>query len=78
MPALGAIKLNPTLSGRVRPQLLAGWTPSPGTSFYVGYNDDMNYSEPNPFTAQIVPGFRRNSRTYFIKMSYLFRKSLGG
>lgn len=66
-----------TLSRRARAQLLAGWTPSPGTSFYVGYNDDMNYSEPNPFTAQIVPGFRRNSRTYFIKMSYLFRKSFG-
>jgi hypothetical protein len=66
-----------TLSRRARAQLLAGWTPSPGTSFYVGYNDDMNYSETNPFTAQIVPGFRRNSRTYFVKMSYLFRKSFG-
>jgi hypothetical protein len=66
-----------TLSRRARAQLLAGWTPSPGTSFYVGYNDDMHYSETNPFTAQIVPGFRRNSRTYFIKMSYLFRKSFG-
>jgi len=67
-----------TLSRRARAQFLAGWTPSPGTSFYVGYNDDMNYSEPNPFTSQIVPGFRRNSRTYFVKMSYLFRKSFGG
>jgi hypothetical protein len=67
-----------TLSRRVRAQLLAGWTPSPGTSFYVGYNDDLNYAEPNPFTEQIVPGFRRNSRTFFIKMSYLFRKSFGG
>ena len=42
-----------TLSRRARAQLLAGWTPSPGTSFYVGYNDDMNYSEPNPFTARL-------------------------
>jgi hypothetical protein len=67
-----------TLSSRVRAQLLAGWTPSPGTSFYVGYNDDLNYNESHPFTRQIVPGFRRNSRTYFIKMSYLFRKSFGG
>jgi hypothetical protein len=54
-----------------------GWTPSPGTSFYVGYNDDMNYNSPNPFTGQLTPGFRRNSRTFFIKMSYLFRKSFG-
>ena len=64
-----------TLSSRVRAQFLAGWTPSPGTSFYVGYNDDMNFNEIHPFTQQIVPGFRRNSRTFFIKMSYLFRRS---
>lgn len=67
-----------TLSSRMRAQLLAGWTPSPGTSFYAGYNDDLNYAELHPFTRQIVPGFRRNSRTFFIKMSYLFRKSFGG
>jgi hypothetical protein len=67
-----------TLSRRLRAQLLAGWTPSPGTSFYVGYNDDMNFNEIHPFTRHIVPGFRRNSRTYFIKMSYLFRKSFAG
>ena len=67
-----------TLSSRLRAQVLAGWTPSPGTSFYVGYNDDLNFNESHPFTREIVPGFRRNSRTYFIKMSYLFRKSFGG
>lgn len=67
-----------TLSSRMRAQFLAGWTPSPGTSFYVGYNDDLNFNESHPFTREIVPGFRRNSRTYFIKMSYLFRKSFGG
>jgi hypothetical protein len=54
-----------------------GWTPSPGTSFYVGYNDDMNYSFQNPFTGQVTPGFRRNGRTFFIKASYLLRKSFG-
>ena len=67
-----------TLSSRLRAQVLAGWTPSPGTSLYVGYNDDLNYGETHPFTRQIAPGFRRNGRTYFIKMSYLFRKSFGG
>jgi hypothetical protein len=67
-----------TLSSQLRAQLLAGWTPSPGTSFYVGYNDDLNYAEMHPFTRQIVPGFRRNSRTFFVKMSYLIRKSFGG
>jgi hypothetical protein len=66
-----------TLNSRVRAQFLAGWTPSPGTSFYVGYNDDMNRDSLHPFTRQIVPGFRRNSRTLFVKMSYLIRKSFG-
>ena len=64
-----------TLDSRVRAQLLAGWTPSPGTSFYVGYNDDLNYNRFNPFTNLYVAGFRRNQRTFFIKMSYLIRKS---
>ena len=66
-----------TLNSRVRGQFLAGWTPSPGTAFYVGYNDDMNYNTYHPFTGQLTPGFRRNSRTFFVKMSYLIRKSFG-
>jgi hypothetical protein len=66
-----------TLNSRARAQFLAGWTPSPGTSFYVGYNDDMNYDTLHPFTRRVVPGFRRNSRTVFVKMSYLIRKSFG-
>ena len=67
-----------TLNSRVRAQFLTGWTPSPGTSFYIGYNDDMNYDTRHPFTEQITPGFRRNSRTFFVKMSYLIRRSFGG
>lgn len=67
-----------TLNSRVRAQFLTGWTPSPGTSFYIGYNDDMNYYSVHPFTQQLVPGFRRNSRTFFVKMSYLIRRSFGG
>lgn len=63
-----------TLNSRLRSQALFGWTPSPGTAFYAGYNDDLNYATPHPFTEQIVPGFRRNSRTLFIKMSYLIRR----
>jgi hypothetical protein len=63
------------ISTRVRPQIIFGWTPSPGKAFYVGYNDDMNYNGFNPFTRQFEPGFRSNGRTFFIKMSYLFKKS---
>jgi hypothetical protein len=63
-----------TMNSRLRSQALFGWTPSPGTAFYAGYNDDLNYDSRHPFTREIVPGFRRNSRTLFIKMSYLIRK----
>ncbi|MCA1619180.1 MAG: carbohydrate binding family 9 domain-containing protein [Acidobacteria bacterium] len=56
-------------------QFLFGWTPSPGTAFYVGYNDDMNRGYFNPFDGQPDQGFRRNNRNFFIKASYLFRRS---
>lgn len=57
-------------------QVLFGWTPSPGKAFYVGYNDNFNYNGINEFTRMYEPGFARNSRTFFIRASYLFRKSL--
>jgi hypothetical protein len=60
-----------------RGQFLLGWTPNPGTSFYLGYNDDMNRNGQNPFSGALEPGFRRNGRLFFIKMSYLIRKSIG-
>jgi len=64
-----------TLSTTARGQFLFGWTPNPGTSFYVGYNDDLQRNGYNPFNSQLEPGFRRNGRTFFIKASYLFRRS---
>ena len=67
-----------TLSSNARAQFLFGYTPNPGTAFYVGYNDDLVRNGFSPFTGQLEPGFRRNGRTFFIKMSYLFRKSFGG
>ena len=57
-------------------QLLFGWTPSPGKAFYVGYNDNFNYNGFNPYTGEIDRGFERNSRTFFIRASYLFRKNI--
>jgi hypothetical protein len=71
--ARGIVDYN-TLNRRVRSQFLLGWTPGPGTAFYAGYNDDLNYGF-NPISSSIVPGFRRNGRTFFVKMSYLFRRS---
>ena len=66
-----------TLGSNVRAQFLLGWTPNPGTAFYVGYNDDMNRNGVNPFSGHLEPGFRRNGRLFFIKMSYLIRRSIG-
>lgn len=63
------------ISTRVRPQVVLGWTPSPGTALYVGYNDDINYRGFNPYTGIREPGMVSNGRTFFIKASYLFRKS---
>lgn len=56
-------------------QVLFGWNPNPGTAFYVGYNDNFNYNGFNPYTGQLEPRFERNSRTFFVRASYLFRKS---
>ncbi|MBS1794401.1 MAG: hypothetical protein JSS81_11135 [Acidobacteria bacterium] len=64
-----------TLSRQVRGQFLFGWNPHPGTAFYVGYNDDFNYNGFSPLTGQLEPRFARNGRTFFIRASYLFRKS---
>ena len=66
-----------SLQSNAKGQFLFGWTPNPGTAFYVGYNDDINRRGFNPFTDQFEPGLHRNSRTFFIKMSYLFRRSFG-
>lgn len=67
-----------SLPRRARGQFLLGYTPNPGTAFYVGYNDDVNVNTFSPFGRQLEPGFRRNGRVFFIKMAYLFRRSFGG
>lgn len=63
------------ISTRFRPQVIFGWTPSPGTAIYAGYNDDLNYNGVNPYTGLAENGFRGNGRTFFIKASYLFKRS---
>ncbi|HEV8593016.1 MAG TPA: hypothetical protein VGQ55_13005, partial [Pyrinomonadaceae bacterium] len=64
-----------SLSSHTAGQILFGWNPNPGTAFYVGYNDDFNYNGFNRFTDVYERGFQRNGRTFFIRASYLFRKS---
>lgn len=68
-----------SIQSNFRGQFLVGYTPNPGTAFYVGYNDDMNYrgyNYLNPNAPFYEPGLRRNTRTFFIKASYLIRRSL--
>ena len=65
-----------SLSSRLRGQFLLGWTPNPGTSLFVGYNDDLRFSGFSPFDGTLEPGFNRRGRQFFVKMSYLFRRSL--
>ncbi len=72
--ARGRIDYDSTASN-YKGQFLLGWTPNPGTAFYVGYNDDMNQNGFSPLSGRLEPGFRRLGRTFFIKMSYLFRRS---
>ena len=72
--ARAIIDYNMLLNQRVRAQFLYGWTLNPGTAFNAGYNDDLNYRF-NAISSSIIPGFRRNRRP-FVKMSYLFRKSV--
>jgi hypothetical protein len=64
-----------SLSRRIRPQFVLGWSPNPGTAIYAGYNDDISYNGFNPFTRRYETRFSGNGRTFFIKASYLFKKS---
>jgi outer membrane protein assembly factor BamA len=58
-----------TLTTGLRGQFLLGWTPSPGTSVYIGLNEDMT----SPGADSTRP-LRRNRQTLFIKASYLVRR----
>ncbi len=65
-----------SLTGKMLGQFLCGWTPHPGTAVYVGYNEDLNVDGFNPFTFHSERGLHRNHRTFFIKISYLFRHEM--
>lgn len=63
--------LSTTLSG----QYLFAWEPNPGTALFVGYNNNLTNKGLNPFTFQRETGINREGQTFFIKLSYLFRKN---
>lgn len=60
----------------LRGQYLFGWTPDAVTSIYAGYNDVATIDGFNSITGAPVPGFKRQGRTLFVKISYLFRSVL--
>ncbi len=62
-----------TMIARVRGQLLLGWTPGPGTSIYVGYNNSSNYNGYSPFNGRYENGWKRNEQLVFVKLSHLLR-----
>ena len=57
----------------LRGQYLFGWTPSPGTAVYAGYNDVATIDGFDSSSDAPAPGFRRTGRTVFVKASYLLR-----
>jgi hypothetical protein len=65
-----------TLSSHLYGQYLFGWTPSPGTAFYAGYNNQLRYNGFSPITGRRDPGISIENSTFFVKFSYLFRKSI--
>jgi hypothetical protein len=64
------------LESNVRGELLASWTPTPGSALYVGYTDDLEWNGYSAFTGRRQPGWHRNNRTTFVKLSYLWRNHL--
>ena len=67
-------------------QVLIAWLPHPGTSIYMGYNDDLQNldrslcyklpngsCDPNKSTPPRTGPFLNSGRDIFIKASYLFR-----
>jgi hypothetical protein len=68
--------------GAMRLELLLGRTQNRGAARCVGLqrrgdNDDLVRNGFSPFTGQLEPGVRRSGRAFFIKISYLVRKSNG-
>jgi hypothetical protein len=62
-----------TLSHEIFGQYTFAWTPSVGKALYIGYNSNANYNG-YAFDKR-VSGFLLNNQTFFVKMTYLIRRS---
>lgn len=65
-----------TVGNALNSQVLFGWSPNPGTAVYLGYNDNARYRGFNEFSGRFDDGLRRDGRRVFVRLSYLFRRSL--
>jgi len=65
-----------SLRSNLRGQLLSGWTPSPGTAVYVGYDDDLDRDALSRSGGRVDRRFRRNGRSLFVKVSYAFLRNV--
>ena len=65
-----------SLDSRMHGQLVAGWTPHPGTAIYLGYDDVLRRDGFDPVTGAPERGLVRTGRTVFVKLSYLWRRRL--
>ncbi|HHM01784.1 MAG TPA: hypothetical protein ENJ15_02135 [Caldithrix abyssi] len=53
--------------------VLFSYEPSPGTVFYLGYNDLQSRQDQFNSGVWPVPDYRRQNNVFFTKLSYLFR-----
>ncbi len=60
-----------SLDGRMFQQVVFGWTPRPGTAFYLGYDETGEWSEG------ATAHYERRARTVFAKLSWGQRTRLG-
>lgn len=65
-----------TLQSQVRGQVVAGFSPSPGTAVYFGYDDDLRRNAIDPLTGRVDRGLVREGRTLFLKLSYRLDRRL--
>jgi Domain of unknown function (DUF5916)/Carbohydrate family 9 binding domain-like len=70
--SLRAIVNYDTFSRQATANFLMVYSPNPGTSFFVGYNDLLTFGD-NRATIQRESGAIRQQRAFFIKLSYLLR-----
>jgi len=61
-----------SLESNIRFQLMFGWTPTPGTVLYIGYNSSMYYEQYNVARKLLEKRIITSNQLFFMKLSYKF------